>query len=63
VASAEAAYMARYTVFIDPQLGRVGLDEEDARAAGQGVRIARACQWTKWRGPRVTDGAQGTTLH
>jgi pyruvate/2-oxoglutarate dehydrogenase complex dihydrolipoamide dehydrogenase (E3) component len=30
-----------YTVFIDPQLGRVGLGEEQARALGKDVRIAR----------------------
>jgi pyruvate/2-oxoglutarate dehydrogenase complex dihydrolipoamide dehydrogenase (E3) component len=29
-----------YTVFTDPQLGRVGLSERDARAAGLAVRIA-----------------------
>jgi pyruvate/2-oxoglutarate dehydrogenase complex dihydrolipoamide dehydrogenase (E3) component len=30
-----------YTVFIDPQLGRVGLTESDARAQGRKVRVAR----------------------
>ena len=30
-----------YTVFIDPQLGRVGLTEADARAKGRNVRVAR----------------------
>ncbi|MEO5818554.1 MAG: mercuric reductase [Gemmatimonadaceae bacterium] len=30
-----------YTVFIDPQLGRVGMTEKEARAAGFDVRIAR----------------------
>ena len=29
-----------YTVFTDPQLGRIGLTERDARAAGYAVRIA-----------------------
>lgn len=29
-----------YTVFMDPQLGRVGLTEHDARATGRGVRVA-----------------------
>jgi pyruvate/2-oxoglutarate dehydrogenase complex dihydrolipoamide dehydrogenase (E3) component len=33
--------MVPYTVFIDPQLGRVGLTEADARARGCNVRIAR----------------------
>jgi dihydrolipoamide dehydrogenase len=33
--------MVPYTVFIDPQLGRVGLTEADARARGLNVRIAR----------------------
>lgn len=30
-----------YTVFIDPQLGRVGLTETEARAAGRDVRVAK----------------------
>ncbi|HEY7201830.1 MAG TPA: mercuric reductase, partial [Candidatus Dormibacteraeota bacterium] len=30
-----------YTVFIDPQLGRVGMGEAEARAAGRSVRVAR----------------------
>jgi pyruvate/2-oxoglutarate dehydrogenase complex dihydrolipoamide dehydrogenase (E3) component len=30
-----------YTVFLDPQLGRVGMTETEARAAGFDVRIAR----------------------
>jgi len=30
-----------YTVFIDPQLGRVGLTETEARAAGRHIRVAK----------------------
>jgi pyruvate/2-oxoglutarate dehydrogenase complex dihydrolipoamide dehydrogenase (E3) component len=30
-----------YTVFIDPQLGRVGLTETEARAAGRNIRVAK----------------------
>jgi len=30
-----------YTVFIDPQLGRVGLSEKDARKQGRNVRVAK----------------------
>jgi pyruvate/2-oxoglutarate dehydrogenase complex dihydrolipoamide dehydrogenase (E3) component len=30
-----------YTVFIDPQLGRVGLTETEARAHGHSIRVAR----------------------
>jgi pyruvate/2-oxoglutarate dehydrogenase complex dihydrolipoamide dehydrogenase (E3) component len=30
-----------YTVFIDPQLGRVGLGEEEARAAGKNIKVAK----------------------
>jgi len=30
-----------YTVFIDPQLGRVGLGEADARAQGRNIRVAK----------------------
>jgi pyruvate/2-oxoglutarate dehydrogenase complex dihydrolipoamide dehydrogenase (E3) component len=33
--------MVPYTVFIDPQLGRVGLSEREARAQGRNVRIAK----------------------
>ena len=33
--------MVPYTVFIDPQLGRVGLSEEEAREQGRNVRVAR----------------------
>lgn len=29
-----------YTVFIDPQLGRIGMTEEDAHKAGRNIRIA-----------------------
>jgi pyruvate/2-oxoglutarate dehydrogenase complex dihydrolipoamide dehydrogenase (E3) component len=30
-----------YTVFIDPQLGRIGLSEKDARRQGRDIRIAK----------------------
>jgi pyruvate/2-oxoglutarate dehydrogenase complex dihydrolipoamide dehydrogenase (E3) component len=30
-----------YTVFIDPQLGRVGLTEQEARAQGRNIRVAK----------------------
>jgi pyruvate/2-oxoglutarate dehydrogenase complex dihydrolipoamide dehydrogenase (E3) component len=30
-----------YTVFIDPQLGRVGLSEQEARAQGRNIRVAK----------------------
>jgi pyruvate/2-oxoglutarate dehydrogenase complex dihydrolipoamide dehydrogenase (E3) component len=30
-----------YTVFIDPQLGRIGLTENDARAQGRNIQVAR----------------------
>jgi pyruvate/2-oxoglutarate dehydrogenase complex dihydrolipoamide dehydrogenase (E3) component len=30
-----------YTVFIDPQLGRIGLSEREARASGRAIRVAR----------------------
>ena len=30
-----------YTVFIDPQLGRIGLSESDAKATGRAIRVAR----------------------
>jgi pyruvate/2-oxoglutarate dehydrogenase complex dihydrolipoamide dehydrogenase (E3) component len=31
-----------YTVFIDPQLGRVGLTEREARAQGRAIRVAKS---------------------
>ena len=30
-----------YTVFIDPQLGRIGLGEDEARARGRQIRVAK----------------------
>ena len=30
-----------YTVFIDPELGRIGLTEKDARAQGRNIRVAK----------------------
>jgi pyruvate/2-oxoglutarate dehydrogenase complex dihydrolipoamide dehydrogenase (E3) component len=36
-----AGRMCPYTVFIDPQLGRVGLTEAEARRQGRDVRVAR----------------------
>lgn len=30
-----------YTLFIDPQLGRVGLTETEARAQGRNIRVAK----------------------
>jgi pyruvate/2-oxoglutarate dehydrogenase complex dihydrolipoamide dehydrogenase (E3) component len=33
--------MVPYTVFIDPQLGRVGLTEKEARAEGRNIRVAK----------------------
>jgi pyruvate/2-oxoglutarate dehydrogenase complex dihydrolipoamide dehydrogenase (E3) component len=36
-----AGRMVPYTVFIDPQLGRVGLSEDEARQQGRRVRVAK----------------------
>lgn len=36
-----AGRMVPYTVYVDPQLGRVGQTEEAARASGRSVKIAR----------------------
>src|SRR5439155_25034906 len=30
-----------YTIFMDPQLGRVGLTEKEARAKGRSIRVAK----------------------
>lgn len=35
-----AGRLVPYTVFIDPQLGRVGMSEREARAAGRKIRVA-----------------------
>ena len=34
-------WLVPYTVFIDPQLGRVGLSEREARAQGRNIRVAK----------------------
>lgn len=36
-----AGRVAPYTVFIDPQLGAVGITEREARAAGRNIRVAK----------------------
>jgi pyruvate/2-oxoglutarate dehydrogenase complex dihydrolipoamide dehydrogenase (E3) component len=36
-----AGRLLPYTVFIDPQLGRVGMTEEEARATGRKIRVAK----------------------
>jgi pyruvate/2-oxoglutarate dehydrogenase complex dihydrolipoamide dehydrogenase (E3) component len=36
-----AGRLVPYTVFIDPQLGRVGLSEQAARAQGRSIRVAK----------------------
>jgi pyruvate/2-oxoglutarate dehydrogenase complex dihydrolipoamide dehydrogenase (E3) component len=33
--------MVPYTVFIDPQLGRIGMTETEARSQGRKIRIAK----------------------
>jgi pyruvate/2-oxoglutarate dehydrogenase complex dihydrolipoamide dehydrogenase (E3) component len=35
------ARLIPYTVFIDPQLGRIGVSETDARAQGRNIKVAR----------------------
>ncbi|MEJ7842136.1 MAG: mercuric reductase, partial [Rubrobacter sp.] len=61
-----------YTVFIDPQLGRVGLSESEAREQGRDVRVAampmghvaRALEMDESRGmmKTVVDGGTGEIL-
>ena len=36
-----AGRLVPYTVFIDPQLGRVGLSEEEARKQGRPIKVAK----------------------
>jgi pyruvate/2-oxoglutarate dehydrogenase complex dihydrolipoamide dehydrogenase (E3) component len=61
-----------YTLFIDPQLGRVGITETEARAQGRDVRVAklpmtsvaRALEVDETRGfmKAVVDGDSGQVL-
>jgi pyruvate/2-oxoglutarate dehydrogenase complex dihydrolipoamide dehydrogenase (E3) component len=61
-----------YTVFIDPQLGRVGMSETDARASGRPIRVAkmpmnyvaRALEVDESRGfmKAIVDGESGLIL-
>ncbi|MFI5363917.1 MAG: mercuric reductase [Elusimicrobiota bacterium] len=67
-----AGRIVPYTVFIDPQLGRVGLTETEARARGLGIRVAkmpmtsvaRALETDEPRGflKAVVDAATGRIL-
>ncbi|MBF6592177.1 MAG: FAD-dependent oxidoreductase, partial [Ktedonobacterales bacterium] len=40
-AASIAGRLVPYTVFIDPQLGRVGMSEGEARAQGRRIRVAK----------------------
>ena len=33
--------MVPYVVFMDPQLGRIGLSEQEARQQGRGIKVAK----------------------
>lgn len=67
-----AGRLVPYTVFIDPQLGRVGLGEEEARANGLQIkvasmpmnRVARALEVDEPRGmiKAIVDAASGHIL-
>lgn len=67
-----AGRLLPYTVFIDPQLGRVGLSEEEARQQGRPIRVAklpmsrvaRALEVDETRGflKAVVDAASGQIL-
>lgn len=39
--AAVSGRLAPYTVFIDPQLGRVGMTEQEAREQGRNIRVAK----------------------
>jgi len=39
--SSTKARLVPYTVYIDPQLGRIGLTEQEARAKGRAIRVAK----------------------
>jgi rRNA maturation RNase YbeY len=70
--SSRAGRLVPYTLFIDPQLGRVGLSESEARRQGLDVRIfklpmsrvARATETDETRGfmKAVVDAADGRIL-
>src|SRR6266568_2439799 len=61
-----------YTVFIDPQLGRIGLSETDARAQGRNIQVAkmpmnyvaRALEMDEYRGfmKAVEDAEKGQII-
>jgi pyruvate/2-oxoglutarate dehydrogenase complex dihydrolipoamide dehydrogenase (E3) component len=61
-----------YTVFIDPQLGRIGLSEQEAREQGRDIHVAkmpmsyvaRALEWDESRGfmKAVVDADTGQIL-
>jgi pyruvate/2-oxoglutarate dehydrogenase complex dihydrolipoamide dehydrogenase (E3) component len=67
-----AGRLVPYTVYIDPQLGKVGLGEEEARAQGRDIKVltmpmssvARAVEVDETRGlmKAVVDGASGKIL-
>ena len=67
-----AGRMVPYTVFIDPELGRMGLSEEAARSEGRAIRVAkmpmnyvaRALEMDETRGfmKAVVDAASGQIL-
>jgi len=40
-ASSTKDRLVPYTVYIDPQLGRIGLSEQEARAQGRAIRVAK----------------------
>ena len=46
-----AGRLVPYTLFTDPQLGRVGLTEAEARARGLPIRVARLPMTARARGP------------
>jgi pyruvate/2-oxoglutarate dehydrogenase complex dihydrolipoamide dehydrogenase (E3) component len=39
-----------YTVFIDPQLGRIGLSESEARSQGYNIRVAKIANVIRGQG-------------
>jgi pyruvate/2-oxoglutarate dehydrogenase complex dihydrolipoamide dehydrogenase (E3) component len=53
-----AGRMVPYTVFLDPQLGRIGMTEAEARAEGRKIRVAKMAATSVARGLE-TDESRG----
>jgi pyruvate/2-oxoglutarate dehydrogenase complex dihydrolipoamide dehydrogenase (E3) component len=54
-----------YTVYIDPQLGRIGLTEQEARAQGRAIRVAKiptAGSPAQWKRPNRAASSRPSSM-